>query len=117
MLRNFRPSLLIEWVSGSSLRSDPQNPREHPDRQLKQIARSISTFGFLVPILADGNGNVIAGDARLRHAAFFGTRGAWSFPSWVRLDSPAPPRCWKGPNYAPVFLRRSLPSRCSIRLS
>jgi DNA modification methylase len=72
MRRNFRPSLPIEWVTTSSLRCDPCPLREHSDRQLKQIGRSISTFGFLVPILADECGIVIAGDARLRSAQKIG---------------------------------------------
>ncbi len=72
MLRNFRPNLLINWVPTSSLRCDPCPLREHSDRQLKQIGWSMSTFGFLVPILADENGIVIAGDARLRSAQKIG---------------------------------------------
>jgi DNA modification methylase len=72
MLRNFRPNLLIDWVPTSSLRCDPCALREHSDRQLKQIGWSISTFGFLVPILADESGIVIAGDARLRAAVKIG---------------------------------------------
>jgi ParB-like chromosome segregation protein Spo0J len=72
MLRNFRPNLLIDWVPTSSLRCEPCSLREHSDRQLKQIGWSISTFGFLVPILADESGHVIAGDARLRSAVKIG---------------------------------------------
>src|ERR1700757_2368643 len=72
MLRNFRPDLLIEWVSTRSLRCTPFSPREHPDRQVKQIGWSIGTFGFLVPILIDNDGNIIAGDARLRAAEKIG---------------------------------------------
>jgi ParB-like chromosome segregation protein Spo0J len=72
MLRNFRPDLLIEWVSTRSLRCAPFSPREHPDRQVKQIGWSIGTFGFLVPILIDNDGNIIAGDARLRAAEKIG---------------------------------------------
>jgi DNA modification methylase len=72
MLRNFRPNLLIDWVPTSSLRCDPCSLREHSDRQLKQIGWSISTFGFLVPILADENGIVIGGVARLRGAVKIG---------------------------------------------
>jgi DNA modification methylase len=72
MLRNFRPNLLIDWVPTSSLRCDPCSLREHSDRQLKQIGWSISTFGFLVPILADETGIVIGGVARLRGAVKIG---------------------------------------------
>src|SRR5713226_1008143 len=72
MLRNFRPDLLNEWVPTRTLHCDPANPREHAERQVKQIGWSISTFGFLVPILVDNNGNVLAGVARLRGAEKIG---------------------------------------------
>jgi ParB-like nuclease domain len=45
--------LLIEHLPLSSLRLDPQNPRRHDARQIGQIARSIESFGFNVPILVD----------------------------------------------------------------
>jgi DNA modification methylase len=54
------------------LRCDPCSLREHSDRQLKQIGWSLTKFGFLVPILADESGLVIAGDARLRSAIKIG---------------------------------------------
>lgn len=41
------------------------NPRDHSVEQIEKIARSIAEFGFLVPILADENGTVIAGHGRL----------------------------------------------------
>jgi DNA modification methylase len=67
-LRNFRPDLLIEWVPIHILQCEPVQLREHSERQIKQIGRSISAFGFLIPILADDNGKVLAGVGRL-HAA------------------------------------------------
>jgi DNA modification methylase len=72
MLRNFRPSLLIEWVPTDSLRCDPCGLRQHSDRQIKQIGWSINTFGFLTPILIDENGIVVAGNARLLSAINIG---------------------------------------------
>jgi DNA modification methylase len=44
---------------------DPSNPRCHNKKQIRQIANSIETFGFNVPILIDRDGNVIAGHGRL----------------------------------------------------
>ena len=44
---------------------DPKNPRAHSKRQIKQIAKSIQTFGFNVPILVDASLNVIAGHGRV----------------------------------------------------
>ena len=43
------------------LRPHPVNPRRHGKKQIRQIAESIKTFGFIVPILIDRYGNVVAG--------------------------------------------------------
>ncbi len=47
------------------LRLDPRNPRMHSVRQIRQIARSIQSFGFNVPILVDAKSKVIAGHGRI----------------------------------------------------
>ena len=47
-----------------SLKPDPKNPRVHSQKQVGQIARSIQTFGFIVPILINRDGCVIAGHGR-----------------------------------------------------
>jgi len=47
------------------LKPDPANPRRHSKKQIRQIANSLKTFGFNVPILIDGGDNVIAGHGRL----------------------------------------------------
>jgi DNA modification methylase len=47
------------------LKLDPKNPRVHSARQLRQIARSIESFGFNVPILVDSELKVIAGHGRV----------------------------------------------------
>ena len=57
--------LAIVQTSPNELVPDPRNARAHSRKQLKQIARSIEAFGFLMPILADQQNNVIAGHARL----------------------------------------------------
>ena len=50
----------------------PNNPRVHAPRQIKQIARSISTFGFLIPIVVDEAGRVLVGVGRLMAALDLG---------------------------------------------
>jgi DNA modification methylase len=55
----------IEHRLIADLMLDPQNPRCHSRKQVRQIARSIETFGFNVPVLVDGAGKVIAGHGRL----------------------------------------------------
>src|ERR1700738_4440835 len=47
------------------LKPDPRNPRHHRRKQIKQLARSIETFGFTVPALVDREDNVIAGHGRI----------------------------------------------------
>jgi DNA modification methylase len=65
MSTNHFPMLSVESVPLDRLKPDPRNPRAHTRRQVKQIARSIETFGFNVPILADRDNNVIAGHGRV----------------------------------------------------
>jgi DNA modification methylase len=47
------------------LKPDPRNPRRHTAKQIRQIAESIRSFGFNVPILVDTDHKVIAGHGRL----------------------------------------------------
>jgi DNA modification methylase len=49
----------------AELRLDPNNPRLHTRNQIQQIARSIETFGFNVPVLIDAQGQLIAGHGRV----------------------------------------------------
>src|SRR6266404_48478 len=56
----------------SDLVPDPRNARTHPKRQIEQIKASIAAFGFTNPILADPEGNIIAGHGRLQAARAMG---------------------------------------------
>jgi DNA modification methylase len=47
------------------LKPDATNPRLHRKKQIRQIANSIETFGFNVPILVDRDLHVICGHGRL----------------------------------------------------
>jgi hypothetical protein len=42
-----------------------KNPRTHSHKQIKQISGSIKEFGFLNPVLIDGEGRIIAGHGRI----------------------------------------------------
>ena len=55
----------IVYRAIDQLKPDPNNPRRHSRKQIRQIAESIKAFGFNVPILIDRDGNVIAGHGRL----------------------------------------------------
>ena len=70
MMRELR----IEHVAIERLKLDPRNPRAHSEWQIKQIARSIKAFGFNVPILADQDGNLLAGHGRVHAAGRLGLR-------------------------------------------
>src|SRR5882762_10755165 len=64
--------LAITYRPLSDLLPDPRNARTHPKRQIDQIRESIKAFGFTNPILADPEGNVIAGHGRLQAARAIG---------------------------------------------
>lgn len=62
----------ISYVSLSQIKPDPDNPREHKPGQIKAIAKSITTFGFNVPLLLDANNHLIAGHGRFEAARLAG---------------------------------------------
>lgn len=62
--------LSIVYRPTDSIRPDPQNPRLHSKKQVRQIARSLKAFGFIVPVLIDRNGQLITGHGRLLAAQF-----------------------------------------------
>ncbi len=57
--------MTVTYCPVNRLKLDPNNPRIHGPRQIRQIARSIKTFGFNVPVLVDANLKVIAGHGRV----------------------------------------------------
>ena len=66
------PTLQITYLSPDQLLAYPRNARAHPKRQIQKLAASISTFGFLVPVLVSESGEVIAGHARVAAAKTLG---------------------------------------------
>lgn len=54
------------------LRPNPRNARSHSERQITQLAASIEAFGFTAPIVADEDGNILAGHGRLAAAEALG---------------------------------------------
>src|SRR5262249_42157179 len=74
-----------------------RNARTHPPRQIRQLARSIKEFGFLVPVLVDSDGNLIAGHGRLEAAK---EAGLSSVPA-IRADhlTPAQRRAFTAPDH------------------
>ena len=62
----------IEYIEVGALKPYEKNAKEHPERQVEQIAASIREFGFRQPIVVDGEGLVIAGHGRLLAAKQLG---------------------------------------------
>jgi DNA modification methylase len=65
-------SLSVAYTAITDLNLDPANPRVHTKKQVRQIARSIETFGFNVPVLIDARGQLIAGHGRVLAAQLLG---------------------------------------------
>ena len=66
------PALTVTWRPTETLRPMAANPRTHSAKQIRQLARSISAFGFNVPILVDRGVRVVAGHGRLLAAQELG---------------------------------------------
>jgi DNA modification methylase len=66
--------LEVRYRSIASLKRNLKNTRQHSDKQVRQIARSIEAFGPIVPVLIDGSSRVIAGHGRVRAAQLLGLR-------------------------------------------
>lgn len=57
-----------ECLAINTLKPNPLNARTHSKKQIQQIAASIEEFGFVNPVLIDGEGNIIAGHGRVEAA-------------------------------------------------
>ena len=57
--------LRIEEMPIGSLKMNARNPRIHPEKKVRMLARNIDTFGFLVPCLIDEENRLLTGTARV----------------------------------------------------
>ena len=78
--------LTVAYLPTAALRPDPRNPRTHSKKQITQIARSMRTFGFNVPLLIQEDGTVIAGHGRLLACLQLG----WTEAPTIRLAHLSP---------------------------
>jgi DNA modification methylase len=69
--RRLEPLKLI-YRRVDEIKSDAANPRRHSKKQIRQIAASIEAFGFIVPILIDRDGNIVAGHGRWLACRYLG---------------------------------------------
>lgn len=60
------------FKSVTALQPDPRNARLHSKQQIRQIARSIESFGFNVPVIIDSNNKVLCGHGRIDAAKSLG---------------------------------------------
>ena len=67
-----KPRLSVVSAPIESLKLNPANPRLHSDKQVRQIARSIEVFGFIVHVLVDTQMQIIAGHGRVQAAKLRG---------------------------------------------
>jgi len=62
----------IELRAVEALIPYSNNPKEHPDEQVRKIASSIKNYGWDQPIVVDGEGEIIKGHGRLQAAELLG---------------------------------------------
>jgi DNA modification methylase len=56
----------------NEVKTSKKNPRRHSSTQIKRLIESVKTFGFVVPMIVDRNGEIIAGHARYEVARKLG---------------------------------------------
>jgi hypothetical protein len=61
-IKAFQPA--IEAQPTEALKQNPRKARLHAKKQVQQLAASITTFGFVVPIVIDEDGIILAGHGR-----------------------------------------------------
>ena len=64
----------VHFLNISELKPYPNNPKEHPEKQIQQIKNSIQKFDFINPIIVDEHNEVIAGHGRLEAAKQLGLK-------------------------------------------
>lgn len=56
--------LKVEYLAVSDIKPYAKNPKKHDEKQVRQIATSISEFNFNNPLIIDENSEIIAGHGR-----------------------------------------------------
>lgn len=77
------PDLVGFAVDIDSVRLDPKNPRQHPERSIREIAASLRAYGQQKPVVIDRAGKVIAGNGTVSAARKLG----WKRIAAVRFQS------------------------------
>jgi DNA modification methylase len=72
-MTNYLPHEIELWEI-ERLTANPKNARKHSTEQIQELAASMSAFGFMSAVVADSDGIVLAGNARLLAARRLGLR-------------------------------------------
>jgi hypothetical protein len=64
--------LAVRYRPIEELTPDAANPRAHKPSQIKQLAKSMRTFGVVNPVLIDAQSRIVAGHARVLAAQSLG---------------------------------------------
>lgn len=64
--------LRVEYLAPQNLMPSAHNARVHPAPQVRALAKSIKTFGFLSPVVVDANNNLLCGHGRIEAAKLLG---------------------------------------------
>lgn len=83
LAKSARHRIEIKWRAPADLQLNPLNPRVHSKPHIRQIAESIRTHGFVIPITVDVHGTVICGHGRLLAARLLDLR---EVPTVVAAD-------------------------------
>jgi|TARA_Y100000296_G_scaffold28960_2_gene33772 DNA modification methylase len=64
----------IQQIQLGDIKPYDKNAKKHPEKQIKQVARSIEEFGFNQPLVLDKDHNIIVGHGRLEAAKLLGLK-------------------------------------------
>lgn len=67
-----KKQMIVEYLSPQKLIPNGHNARVHPPEQISAIAKSISEYGFLRPVLIDGEKHIIGGHGAVEAAMLAG---------------------------------------------
>jgi DNA modification methylase len=85
-MKSVTSDLLITYQRIEKIKNNPCNSRTHSKRQIRQIADSITEFGFTNPVLLDRSNTVIAGHGRVAAGKLLGM----SEVPTIRLENLSP---------------------------
>ena len=67
-----RSKLTVTYQPVNALKDNPHNSKIHSRRQVRQIAESVKSFGFINPVILDETNTIIAGHGRVSAAKLLG---------------------------------------------